>query len=107
MSITKRTFNIRIAVESWEKIRWAKLKIPCKSYSEVILSLNNNLPNTIKQKELITYYLKFRQNLSKSYKTIMVEKEAHKTLEKIKLLSGDSSFTLSDAVYFLIFVSSL
>lgn len=108
MAIEKLTFNVRISVESWQKLRWAKLKTASKSYSELILLLEKNLPtSSSKQKELVLYYLNFRKDLTKKFKTIMINKNARKSLEKIKLLSNVSSFTLSDAIYFLIFVNSL
>ncbi len=107
MALEKVTFNVRIASESWQKLRWAKLKTLSKSYSELILLLERNLPTTTKQKELVAHYLNFRKGLSKEFKTIMINKEARKTLERIKILSDVASFTLSDAIYFLIFVNSL
>ena len=108
MAVEKLTFNVRISVESWQKLRWAKLKTASKSYSELILLLEKNLPtSSLKQKELVSYYLNFRKDLTKKFKTIMINKKARKTLEKIKLLSNISFFTLSDAIYFLIFVNSL
>ena len=108
MALEKITFNVRVARESWEKLRWAKLKTQSKSYSELILSLEKNLPGQVmKQKELVAHYLNFKKELSKEFKTIMVNKDARKTLERIKILSDVSSFTLSDAIYFLIFVNSL
>ena len=109
MALTKQTYNVRIAKESWEKLRWAKLKTQSKSYSELILELEENLkPNTSsRRKELVSYYSSFKKELNKEFKTIMINKEARKSLERIKLLSDTASFTLSDAVYFLIFVSSL
>lgn len=108
MALEKVTFNVRIAIESWQKLRWAKLKTQSKSYSELILLLEKNLPSsTTKQKELVAHYMNFRKDLSKKFKTIMINKEARKTLERIKILSDVASFTLSDAIYFLIFVNSL
>ena len=108
MAIEKLSVNVRIAFESWEKLRWAKLKTQSKSYSELILQLEANLPESItKKKELVSFYENFRKDLTKTFKTIMLNKEARKCLERIKLLSNESSFTLSDAIYFLIFVNSL
>lgn len=109
MSVTKQSYNVRIAKESWEKLRWAKLKTQSKSYSDLILSLVSNIEehSSTKQKELVSFYLSFKKDLAKEFKTIMITREARKTLERVKLLSDEASFTLSDAVFFLIFVSSL
>ena len=109
MTVAKQIYNVRIASESWEKLRWAKLKTQSKSYSELILMLTDNLSlNSItKQKELVAHYLNFKKELTRDFKTVMINKEARKNLEKIKILSNDASFTLSDAIFFLIFVSSL
>lgn len=108
MAVEKVTYNIRIAIDSWQKLRWAKLKTQSKSYSELIIQLEQNLPaTTTKQKELVSYYMSFRKELTKQFKTIMINKKARKTLERMKILSDESSFTLSDAIYFLIFVNSL
>ncbi|MHA2073184.1 MAG: hypothetical protein ACW97X_01040, partial [Candidatus Hodarchaeales archaeon] len=35
--------NIRISGIAWELLRWAKIKLRTKSYSETIIALNNNL----------------------------------------------------------------
>ena len=108
---TKSKSNIRISDSSWEKLRWAKLKTSSKSYSDLIVLLDQNitLENSTKLKNLIRYYYtdELKEKVNSKTKTIMVNFQAHKILDKIKIMSNDASFTLSDSIYFLIFVNSL
>ena len=108
MAIEKQSYNVRIAVESWDKLRWTKIMTKSKSYSDVIILLEKNLQgSTLKQKELVSYYLAFRKNFTRKFKTIMINKTARKTLERVKLLSNDASFTLSDAIMLLHLCNSI
>jgi hypothetical protein len=101
--------NIRISGIAWELLRWAKIKLRTKSYSETIIALNINIGK---------YRYRKVQNSLKSFKepndppqtipdselskTILLNYSAYDILEEIKSESRLPAYTFSYAIEFLI-----
>jgi predicted CopG family antitoxin len=112
--------NIRISADAWNYLRRAKFELKTKSYSETIEKLKGNVGKSLKQKletrlnqqgfdeDRHRVNVKFPEDTSdtikssKRPKTIMVNEDAQRILEEIKLDSGLSGYSYSDAIEFLI-----
>lgn len=102
--------NVRISPRAWELLRYAKLEKDSKSYSELIIELDNKLgddKNKIKrlQKDMEYFEKSLHQVSSKDSrgsKTVLLSNDARKVLETLKVQSNEASFTFSDAIEFLV-----
>ncbi len=109
--------NIKISNRAWELLRWAKFELEAKSYSDVIISMNNKIKNRSKslEKALLTFDEERHRIKSKTPddegnsrtfhekpKTILLRPDAHKILNRLKIESNQPAYTFSDAIEFLI-----
>jgi predicted CopG family antitoxin len=114
--------NIRISGIAWELLRWAKIKLRTKSYSETIIELNANIgknrykkvQNSLeffeKQHEDGRHRIKVktpdsppkRLPDSELSKTILLNYSAYDILEEIKSESRLPAYTFSYAIEFLV-----
>jgi predicted CopG family antitoxin len=114
--------NIRISGIAWELLRWAKIKLRTKSYSETIIALNNNL-GKYRYRKVQNSLKSFKDHLndgrhkirvktpndppqtipdSELSKTILLNYSAYDILEEIKSESRLPAYTFSYAIEFLI-----
>ena len=115
--MTKEAQNVKISGRAWEMLRWAKFELNEKSYSDVLVTLNNNLKNRTQsiQKSLKGFDETRHRIKSKTPdqtkkttpsfekpKTVLLRPDAHKILNLIKLESNKPEYTFSDAIEFLI-----
>ena len=106
--VAKLGHNVRISPRAWELLRWAKLEKESKSYSELLKDLNSKIAkNRLKELEAeLEHFDKRLHQVSskdaKNSKTVLLDDEARKILETIKVESNDPAFTFSDAIEFLI-----
>ncbi|MHA1945439.1 MAG: hypothetical protein ACXAC6_07875 [Candidatus Hodarchaeales archaeon] len=107
--------NIKISARAWELLRWAKFELKEKSYSNVVVRLNNSLDNRQRklENELKNFdedrhriKSKIPENASNPVflkpKTILLSPEARRILNRLKLESRESAYTFSDGLEFLI-----
>lgn len=100
--------NVRISPRAWELLRYAKLEKDSKSYSELIIEMDEKVSNNrlkLLQKDMETFEKGLHQvssKDSKGSKTVLLSNEARKVLETIKVQSNEPSFTFSDAIEFLV-----
>lgn len=115
--MSQKTRNIRISSQAWESLRWAKFKLHTKSYSETIIKMDNKLvKNRAKmlEKSLAEDFNKEIHKVKvpkdendeipkeKKPKTILLDNDAHRVLERIKLESNEPAYTFSDVIDFLV-----
>ena len=121
-SSDEKNKNIRISGIAWELLRWAKIKLRTKSYSETIIALNtnieknrykkvqNSLKSFEKQHEDGRHKIKIktpdsppkRLPDSELSKTILLNYSAYDILEEIKSESRLPAYTFSYAIEFLV-----
>jgi predicted CopG family antitoxin len=109
--------NVKISSRAWELLRWAKFELDAKSYSEVIVSLNEKIQNRSKRlKKTLEHFNEKRHRIKtktpedmknsipllEKPKTILLRPEAHKILNRLKLESNKPAYTFSDGIEFLI-----
>ena len=100
--------NVRISPRAWELLRYAKLEKDSKSYSELIIEMDEKIAKDrfkLLQKDMETFERGLHQvssKDSKGSKTILLSNEARKVLETIKVQSNEPAFTFSDAIEFLV-----
>ena len=114
--------NIRISGKAWELLRWAKIKLRTKSYSETINALNTNLEsNRYKKVQESLKSFKKQHGVGRHKirvktpntppkeipdnelsKTILLNYDAYDILEEIKSESRLPAYTFSYAIEFLI-----
>lgn len=100
--------NVRISPRAWELLRYAKLEKESKSYSELIIEMDQKIGgNKIKllKKDVENFDKSIHQvssKDSKGSKTVLLSNEARKVLETIKVQSNEPAFTFSDAIEFLV-----
>ncbi len=107
--------TVKISGRAWALLRRAKYQLNAKSYSEAILLMNKMLGERMgeeirKERDYFTPDRhKIRQkrpddvsNLAIKPKTIVLSRDAHQLLQKIKIETDISEFTLSDAIEFLV-----
>ena len=117
--LSQKTRNIRISSQAWESLRWAKFKLQTKSYSETIIKMDNKIVKNRAQmleKSLAedfneeTHRVKVKVpkdeegSIEKKIeaKTILLDSEAHRVLERIKIESNKPAYTFSDVIDFLV-----
>ena len=115
--MTKEAQNVKISGRAWEMLRWAKFELNEKSYSDVLITLNNNLKNRTQsiQKSLKGFdetrhriksktpdQTKTESTFFKKPKTVLLRPDAHRILNLIKLETNKPEYTFSDAIEFLI-----
>ena len=113
--MVKEAQNIKISARAWELLRWAKLELEEKSYSDVVVRLHNSLEN--RQRKLENALKNFDEDLHRvkskgpendsnpgylKPKTILLSPDARRILYRIKVESGESAYTFSDGLEFLI-----
>lgn len=100
--------NVRISPRAWELLRYAKLEKESKSYSELIIEMDQKIGgNRLKllKKDVENFDKTVHQvssKDSKGSKTVLLSNEARKVLETIKVQSNEPAFTFSDAIEFLV-----
>lgn len=109
--------NVKVSSRAWELLRWAKFELDAKSYSEVIVSLNEKIQNRSKRlKKTLEHFDEKRHriktktpedmentiSLPEKPKTILLRSGAHKILNRLKLESNKPAYTFSDGIEFLI-----
>ncbi|MFX0183389.1 MAG: hypothetical protein ACFE95_09945 [Candidatus Hodarchaeota archaeon] len=109
--------NVKISSKAWELLRWAKFELDAKSYSEVIVSLNEKIQNRSKRlektledfdekrhriKTKTPEDVKNTSSMLETPKTILLRPEAHRILNRLKLESNKPAYTFSDGIEFLI-----
>ena len=100
--------NVRISPRAWELLRYAKLDKESKSYSELIIEMDQKIGgNQVKllKKEVENFDKTVHQvssKDSKGSKKVLLSNEARKVLETIKVQSNEPAFTFSDAIEFLV-----
>ncbi len=113
--MVKEAQNIKISGRAWELLRWAKIELDEKSYSDVVINLADSLQN--RQKKLENSLKNFDEkrhriktkvpeNASSPVflkpKTILLSPEARRFLNRLKVESRGSAYTFSDGIEFLI-----
>ncbi len=113
--MVKEAQNIKISARAWELLRWAKFELNVKSYSDVVVQLDNDLDdrserilNSLKDFDSDKHRIKSKlpgdsteQSFQKP-KTILLRPDARKALNRIKLESNEPAYTFSDGIEFLI-----
>ncbi|MFX0052789.1 MAG: hypothetical protein ACFFAJ_15520 [Candidatus Hodarchaeota archaeon] len=109
--------NVKISSRAWELLRWAKIELDAKSYSDVIISLDEKIQNRSKRlRKTLEQFDETRHRIqtktpkdqpdasstSVKPKTILLRPDAHKILSKIKVISSQPAYTFSDGIEFLI-----
>jgi predicted CopG family antitoxin len=109
--------NIKISSKAWELLRWAKFELDSKSYSDVIVSLNEKIQNRLKrlEKTLENFDekrhriktktpedVKTSDSFPEKPKTVLLRSNAHRILSRLKLESNKPAYTFSDGIEFLI-----
>ena len=100
--------NVRISPRAWELLRYAKLEKDSKSYSELIIEMDNKIGKDRSkyiQKDMESFEKSLHQVSSKDSrgsKTVLLSNDARKILETIKVISNEPAFTFSDAIEFLV-----
>ena len=107
--------NIKISAKAWELLRWPKFELKEKSYSNVVVRLHDSLDN--RQRKLETALKDFDEDRHRikskipvnasspvylKPKTILLNPEARRILNRLKLESRESAYTFSDGLEFLI-----
>ncbi|MHA2295145.1 MAG: hypothetical protein ACXAEU_13640 [Candidatus Hodarchaeales archaeon] len=116
--MSQESRNVRISGIAWELLRWSKYKLNTKSYSETILQMNEKIAKTRSKllKRTLRNFDEKRHRVKikvpkdtgggsssvTSPKTILLDPEARKTLEWIKIASNEPAYTFSDAIEFLV-----
>ncbi len=113
--MVKEAQNIKISARAWEILRWAKFELNEKSYSDVVVHLDNSLQD--RERKLQNALKTFDENKHRikskvpendsnpdfqKPKTILLRPEARRILNRLKLESGESAYTFSDGIEFLI-----
>ncbi|MFW9855266.1 MAG: hypothetical protein ACFFFG_09395 [Candidatus Thorarchaeota archaeon] len=112
--------NVKISDRAWQLLRWAKHELDVKSYSDVIITLDEQITNSRKKLEesLKTFDVERHRIQTKTPddsglraspgpKTILLQTEARRILNRLKLESDRTDYTFSDAIDFLIGISGV
>jgi predicted CopG family antitoxin len=112
--------NVKISDRAWQLLRWAKHELGVKSYSEVIRTLDEQITDSSKklQQSLKTFDVERHRiktktpdesglKSSQGPKTILLQMEARKILNRLKLESNRADYTFSDAIDFLVEISGV
>ena len=109
--------NIKVSNRAWELLRWAKFELDVKSYSDVIILMNNRIENRSKslEKALLSFDEERHRIKVKTPddhgdsrifyekpKTILLRPDTHKILNRLKIESNQPAYTFSDAIEFLV-----
>lgn len=108
--------NIKISNKAWELLRWAKFELEAKSYSDVIILMNEKIPERSKKlQNTLSNFDEKRHRIKTKHpedpkkplsrekpKTILLRPDAHKIVNKLKMESNEPAYTFSDGIEFLI-----
>ena len=111
--MSKEAQNIKISSKAWEMLRWAKLELNVRSYSDVLIQLDSaiqnrakSLQNVLKEFDETRHRIEAKVpgeiKVTKSSKTILLRPEARLILARIKTETNKPEYTFSDAIEFLI-----
>ena len=113
--MVKEAQNIKISARAWELLRWAKFELNVKSYSDVVIRLDEHLDDRSRkvQKSMKDFDAEIHRIKSKvpklgaeeeiqKPKTILLRSDARRVLNRIKLESNEPAYTFSDGIEFLI-----
>jgi hypothetical protein len=113
--MVKEAQNIKISARAWELLRWAKFELNLKSYSDVVVRLDEDLDdrsrkiqNSMKDFDAEKHRIKSKipekgkEPEIQKPKTILLRPDARRVLSRLKLESNEPAYTFSDAIEFLI-----
>jgi len=116
--MTEKAQNIKISTRAWDLLRWAKMDLKAKTYSDVVIKLDQSLQSTYQLvQRSLENFKEDRHRMSVKVpeddgsdnsktkiisKTIALTPVAHEILYRIKVESSESAYTFSDALEFLI-----
>ncbi|MFX0208742.1 MAG: hypothetical protein ACFFDT_22360 [Candidatus Hodarchaeota archaeon] len=115
--------NIKISSRAWELLRWAKFKLSTKSYGDAIVQMDERIAKSRsgRLKESLQEFDEEKHRIKVKIpedentpihqptkpKTILLNPEAHRILERVKIESNEPAYTFSDAIEFLVSENNL